>query len=240
MSYLRAVTIFAGTALLLAPAAGPALAAPETGVPKGNNIWNGYVTHYSKTSKAYWSEAKWNVPDTKCPDIRKVSSVGIWVGIGGINSPVIQVGVQTLCFHGVRVIAPIWQVDPPQKHVNLIPCTIGAGDHIFALVQAGNPGKYDFEITDKQRKWTWSKLNVSGPRPTPHEAEWIVEAGGKPLADFGSVTFTACDYGDGTQSSRGWLKTAVKFEAGSHGGLETNVSRTSRHYRDFTVAFLRP
>jgi hypothetical protein len=240
MSRLRPVAALAAGVLLVASAAVPALAVPETGVPKDNNIWNGYVSHYSKTSKAYWSEADWTVPNAKCADVRKTTSVGIWVGIGGVNSPVVQVGVQILCFHAVRVIAPIWEITPPQKHVNLIPHTVGAGDHIFAIVQVDSPGKYSFEIIDKQRKWTWSKNNVAGPRSTPHEAEWIVEAGGKPLANFGKVTFTACDYGDGKQSSRGWLKTAVKFEAGTKSGLATKVSSTTHHYRDFSVTFLRP
>src|ERR1700722_790880 len=151
----RAAAMAFGVVALTAVMTVPASAAPRAGVPAGNTSWNGYVSHYTKTSKAYFVAATWTVPDVKCPGLTKTASASMWVGLGGINSPVVQEGVETLCFHDVRVIAPVWEVTPPQHGVQLILHKVRAGDLIEASLSYGafagrrnKPGTYSMLIQD--------------------------------------------------------------------------------------------
>ena len=219
-----------------------AAAAPRIGVPDGNKIWNGYVTKITKTSTASYVQANWTVPDTKCPGPFHTTSASMWVGLGGVNTPVIQVGVETLCSNGIRVIAPVWEVTPPQKHVQIIFHTVKAGDLIFASIQHGHgrhSRDYYLTLSDNNRKWlVWTKT-VTGPKAPAREADWIVEAGGKPLANFGTTEFTNCLYqtpGSGPK----FLGHAVKYEAGTKHGNQTSVSKVTNHSQTFKIKYLRP
>jgi hypothetical protein len=208
-----------------------------------NTPWNGYTTNWKKTPKTFYDvEASWQVPHNKCGPLslhKNFTSAGQWVGLAGLGNPVIQVGVVSSCQHGLQVNAAVWEVTPPQQNVQLIFHLVFAGNQMAASVEYRGNGQYLLSLDDKTRGWTWSET-VSGPDTVPNTADWIVEAGSPPLADFGSVTFTGCFYASSEHGDT--LLTSgidpVKFETKGKKGLETNVSSIEGK-GTFTVKYVR-
>lgn len=232
-------------AVLLTPAA--AAAATATGVPAGNTIWNGYVTKFSNTTKATAVKASWQVPSlTGCTN---GPSAAQWIGLGGVstssvNSPgPVQIGTESYCDLGIQVNYAVWEIRPGQSGVQLISTgRVTAGDYIDAHVKFLGRGKYRISLTDNSWEWTFAKT-VTQPASSaaPKMAEWIIEAGGPPLADFGSAQYTECFWNAG--KGLGPLVKAVKYEAGTSRGNETSVSTISQYGGagpNFTETWLRP
>jgi hypothetical protein len=219
------------------------LTAPAPAVTVTDRPWNGYTTNWTKTPKTFYDAgAYWRVPNNKCGSLSihtNLTSAGQWVGLGGVGTPVVQAGVVSTCQHGLQVNAPVWEVTPPQISVQPILHLVFAGDQMIASVQYLGNGNYRLSLGDNTRGWLWSRT-VSGPKSVPNTADWAVEAGGAPLADFNSVTFTDCSYATGKHG--GTFLTSgidpVKFETKGKKGLETRVSSISTT-GTFTVKYLR-
>jgi hypothetical protein len=207
-----------------------------------NRPWNGYTTNWTQAPKTFYvAGASWQVPHNNCGPIsihQNLSDAGQWVGLGGVGTPVIQVGVTSTCQYGLQLNAAVWEVTPPDVSVNPIIHLVFPGNQMSASVEYLGGGKYFLSLRDLTRGWNWS-MTVSGPDYVPDTADWAVEAGGVPLADFGSVMFTDCTYATGHQGAvflTGGINP-VKFETKGTKGLETQVSGITAG-GTFTVTYL--
>jgi len=178
--------------------------------------------------------------------------VSEWVGLGGVETRTfkspgpVQIRMASTCSLGVRTDVAVWQVRPGQANLQLIvACGLGCGvvtpgDDVFARVRYLGGRRYSVFIDDHSWDWSWHKV-VKQPASdvAPKIAEWIVEAGGHPLANFKAdpIEFTGAFF------NNHHLVRAVKFEAGTPHGLETSVSAIGQYGGagpHFTVKWLRP
>lgn len=243
---IRACVVAASFVVATAAVISSASAASAVGVPSGNTSWNGYVTHASNSTKATEVQASWQV--VTLHGCGNGTSASQWIGLGGvdtasINSPgPVQIGTESYCDSGIQVNYAVWQVRPGQANVQLIstgPVTVG--DYIDADVKYLSGERYSISITDNSWEWTFSKaVTQPASNVAPKMAEWTIEAGGPPLADFGEAQFTDCFYNNGR--GLGPLVSAAKFEVGTSSGNKTSVSAISQYGGygpNFTITWLR-
>jgi hypothetical protein len=226
----------------------PASAAPAANpAPITNTPWSGYTTNFTIAPHAFYDVgALWRVPYNKCGDtIFDVPDASQWVGLAGLGSPVIQLGVESHCLVGLQINLPFWEIYPPNSG-NQFFRKINAGDLMIASEEYLGSGRYSLSLGDISTDWSWSKT-ISGPNSVPTTADWIVEAGAQPfggetaLANFGSVTFTDCSYSTATVHGA-FLDSGISpltFETEGPNGLLTNVSPISSG-GTFTVTYVGP
>jgi hypothetical protein len=231
-------------------AVNPFSSTTPTPAPVAYNLaWNGYVH-----AGASWAVgAMIVVPHLKCPFIQSAgagAAANPWVGLGGATkgSPLVQVGIQSKCVQfGIQENHLVWQQLPPDTNVNPILTKLAfAGDHVFLSVDYLGGTKFYLDATDTNRLsgWHWSKtIQEKAEKGVPQSSDWIVEAGGPPLADFGVAQFAGASYaptrtGGGQYTDNG---NAVRFIAGSARRPDTSVSDigTGSSSGAFTVNYIR-
>ena len=156
--------------------------------------WSGYAVTGPSGSV---SDAKgsWTVPAIQgsCPSTNQYSS--FWVGIDGFSSGTVeQTGTDSDCQNGAPTYYAWYEFYPhPAFLINGL--TITPGDHITAEASF-NGRSFTVTITDTttSKSFSTSAKVHSAQRSS---AEWIAEApsssgGILPLADFGTVLFSAC------------------------------------------------
>lgn len=156
--------------------------------------WSGYAVTGPSGSV---SDAKgsWTVPAIQgsCPSTNQYSS--FWVGIDGFSSGTVeQTGTDSDCQNGAPTYYAWYEFYPhPAFLINGL--TITPGDHITAEASF-NGRSFTVTITDTttSKSFSTSAKVHSAQRSS---AEWIAEApsssgGILPLADFGTVSFSAC------------------------------------------------
>jgi len=160
---------------------------PPKTIKSGN--WNGYITQRNVN----FVQANWDVPQNMC-GIK--SSASQWVGLGGVPSNLLQIGVVSYCALGVQVNDAFWEDTATQSNQQIISFNVHPGDLIYASVEQDNSKQAQLTISDNNTGLVWSMFEQPALKTTPKSAEWIVEAGGVPLANFGTVNFVNCYYGD--------------------------------------------
>jgi hypothetical protein len=146
---------------------------PPKTIKSGN--WNGYITQRN---------------------VNFVSSASQWVGLGGVPSNLLQIGVVSYCALGVQVNDAFWEDTATQSNQQIISFNVHPGDLIYASVEQDNSKQAQLTISDNNTGLVWSMFEQPALKTTPKSAEWIVEAGGVPLANFGTVNCVNCYYGD--------------------------------------------
>jgi hypothetical protein len=174
---------------------------------KNNSNWAGYID----TSDTYSAvSGSWVVPKANCgtfPTGDAASSSAEWIGIDGFNgigsnatnnNTVEQIGTDTNCALFTGTYWAWWQMYPGGPTFIGVPggsYLVHPGDVMSAsVVKTAAPGTFKLTITDETANWTFSTTQTD-TAATGGSAEWIAEqpaAGGLPLTDFGSVTFTNC------------------------------------------------
>lgn len=236
---LTLIALSAAVIFLVSGSASSASAAPAVGVPKGNTAWNGYVAGTSATDLI----ATWTVPSLQNCGLAGSAEAAEWIGLGGVNAPLVQIGTQQIC--GALAPTAVWEVVPEQSKPQVITCAFSCqvtpGDLIDAEVKYVGGNQYSISITDNAWSWTWSKT-VTQPASSapPHTAEWIVEGPGA-MANFGTVEFTDCMWSSGTGLQD--LTSATVYEADAGRGLQTSVGSIGQfggHGPWFDVTWMRP
>jgi Peptidase A4 family len=167
-------------------------AAPAHAAPTGNILWSGQVTKAGPVSQIAGS---WQVPSLQCA-VGEDSGASQWIGLDGINSGLVQVGVASRCAKGLQVNLAFYQIIPQNsvaQYLSPATNTVFNGDFVDAKIVKSSAGAYSVTLSDGW--WSFSQDVKYGP--TPHTAEWIVESGthdsGKtadPLSNFKTVHFT--------------------------------------------------
>jgi len=155
--------------------------------------WSGYAV---ATSAGAVSDVKgsWVEPTLHSPSAANTYS-SFWVGMDGYNSGTVeQIGTDLDTNASGKAVYYAWYEMYPSAPVNLS-MTIHPGDQMSAEVQYTGSNKFTLTLTDVTTKTTFSTSQTlkSANRSS---AEWIAEApsssrGVLPLADFGTVSFSA-------------------------------------------------
>jgi hypothetical protein len=243
------VAIQWGNAGTSAPVNPFSTATPKPVPVQYNPIWNGYV----HAGSSWAVGAMIVVPQLKCPFFQKPgigAAANPWVGVGGATkgSPLVQIGIQSQCVqYGLQENHLVWEQIPPDSGVNPVLTKLAfVGDHVFLSVDYLGGTKFYLDATDTNRLfgWHWSKtIQETAEKGVPQSADWIVEAGGPPLANFGTVQFAGASYaptrsGDGQYADNG---DAVRFIADNARRPDTSISGigTGSNAGAFTVHYIR-
>ncbi len=153
--------------------------------------WSGYAT----TGTTYTDvKGSWVEPTATCSR-RSTSYSSFWVGIDGDGTnSVEQTGSDSDCSRG-RATYYAWYEMYPAAPVNLSGA-VSPGDSFTAEVKYNGSNSFTLTIKDNTKGWTFT-TNKTLNNPGLGSAEWIAEApssntGVLPLANFGTVNFTAC------------------------------------------------
>jgi hypothetical protein len=154
--------------------------------------WSGYAV--TGANGAFHSvSASWVEPTGTCTS-RSASYSSFWVGLDGFNSDSVeQTGTDVDCNGRTPVYYGWYEMFPadPVNYTN----TVRPGDHFSASVTFTGTETYTLVLTDSTQGWTHTTVkNETGLDRS--SAEVITEApssesGVLPLADFGTVRFTA-------------------------------------------------
>jgi len=180
----------------------------------GSSNWCGYALTPEAVTPSLGSvtyvSGSFTVPTVTGPT-RGTAYAAFWVGIDGFSSDTVeQTGVLAEIQNG-KATYSAWYEFYPAGMVAISKTTGGAafsvnsGDAITASVSYSSSGSFTTTITDTEKTngavetFTSPATKVSGA--TEASAEWIAEAPAEqigrmvevlPLADFGTVSFTAC------------------------------------------------
>jgi hypothetical protein len=162
-------------------------AAPAQAEPIVNELWSGHVTKRAPTTHVLgW----WEVPRVEC-NPGESSNAGQWVGLGGVNEPLVQAGVVSGCLAGQPVAFAFYQTPPSQSSATwLLQYLVASGDNMEAEISYLGGNQYQVRLADAGL-WEFNQQVTQPDLSTvPMTAEWIVEgAGGQPLSNFGTVHF---------------------------------------------------
>jgi hypothetical protein len=173
--------------------------------------WAGYAAHSTKYTSV---TATWSEPSASCGS--STSYASFWTGLDGYASASVeQTGTLVECSGGSAIQSAWYEMYPaaPVFFSN----TLVAGDRITATVSATSSGAFTLTLTDSTRGWshTIHQTNASLARSS---AEVIAEApssshGVLPLANFGTVTFSAAGVNGGTLGASS--PTSITMASGS-------------------------
>lgn len=168
-------------------------------VSSSSSNWGGYAVQSCLTdpSKDVATQVvgSWTEPTVTCKS-GQTAYAAFWVGIDGYSSTSVeQLGTDSDCDSGAPSYYA-WYEMYPAAPVNF-GLKVSPGNSLTASVTySSSTGKFTLKITDSTtgKSDSVSKSLKSAARSS---AEWIVEApssssGVLPLADFGTVTFSAC------------------------------------------------
>jgi hypothetical protein len=210
--------------------------------------WSGYVA----TGDTYTSvSGSWTVPTANCgtfPTGDAGSSSSTWVGLDGFgNNPVEQIGTWSNCALYTGEYNAWWEMYPggPTIIGNLgltDDDPVYPGDVMSASVTATTtPGTFTLSIEDQTQNWSFTTTQ-SNPGAAGASAECVEEqpsAGGLPLTNFGSVTFTQCKAtGSNGLSTPIWDHANSNVTMNDNGTTKATVSPLSEDGTQFTVTWL--
>jgi hypothetical protein len=234
----------AGTSAPVHPFSTSSAAPVQYGTP-----WNGYV----HTGRSYSVGAEFQVPHLKCSfatNPLNEPAANPWVGLGGAvaGSPLVQIGIISRCAaFGAQVNYLVWEQIPPDSGIQPVPTKLAfAGDTIFASVDYLGGTKFYMDATDTNRLtgWHWDKtIQEPTEKGAPVSAEWIVEAGGPALANFGTVNFEAASFAP-NPSAGGQLVDnahAKRYIAGDARRPQTRISDigSGSTAGSFSISYIR-
>jgi hypothetical protein len=147
--------------------------------------------------------AEWKVPAIKTtPTQPGTQIVGFWVGLGGYGTNQLLQAGTAATITGNSVSYWAWTEWVPASY-NTDSLAIQAGDVVSVLVCAPE-SDHGYVSMMNQRTNVAISIGVSDPQgTTPYDGssvEWIVEAIGTEMPDFGSVTFTNLSAGTQNQA----------------------------------------
>src|ERR1700683_5248740 len=148
-----------------------------------SNNWSGYAVTGALFTQARGS---WIVPAVDCSAVPN-SSVSFWVGMDGWdNDTVEQTGTDSDC-NGQTPVYYAWYEFVPAGGVTITSVPVSPGDRMSAEVIYNGS---DFVVT-MANETTGKSFTVSHPPGSAKRAsaEWIAEANGYFLSDFGIVSF---------------------------------------------------
>ena len=173
----------------------PAAQAPENAGASPTQVasanWAGYAAAGSAGEFTSVSSS-WSEPAVTCDGADTFSS--FWVGLDGDGTPTVeQTGTEADCDGGTASYQGWYEVfpDPPVFFTN----PVRPGDALSASVTSDGGGTFTLVLADSTQGWTQSTQQAV-PGAQLGSAEIITEAPSSsttvlPLADFGTVNFTA-------------------------------------------------
>jgi hypothetical protein len=198
--------VVAGGAFALVPSA--MAAQPDAVSPAPNHKishststnWSGYAV----TGRTYTSvSASWTQPSVDC-SVTPTGWSSFWVGLDGDTSNTVeQTGTEADCSSGNPVYSA-WYEMYPKFPVNFSN-PVSPGDHFTGSVTTDGRGSFTLTLVDSTKGWT--QTNVARLKHARlSSAEVIAEApsssgGVLPLADFGTVGFSAATVNGTTLTS---------------------------------------
>jgi len=162
--------------------------------------WSGYdVTGGTYTRVS----ASWTQPAVNC-SVTPTGWSSFWVGLDGDTSNTVeQTGTEADCSNGRAVYSGWYEMYPkfPVTYSN----PVAAGDHFTASVSTDGRGSFTLTLSDTSKGWTQTAVSRLKHAKLA-SAEVIAEApsssgGVLPLADFGSVGFSAATVNGATLTS---------------------------------------
>jgi peptidase A4-like protein len=193
----------AGSAMVMAPSA---LAARPSQAPNHkishstSTNWSGYAV----TGTTYRSvSANWTQPSVNC-SVTPTGWSSFWIGLDGDNSNTVeQTGSEADCSSG-KAVYSAWYEMYPKFPVNFSN-PVFAGDQFTSSVTTDGRGNFTLTLSDTTRGWTqtnYAKLKSARLSSAEVIAEAPSSSGGVlPLADFGSVGFSAAKVNGATLTS---------------------------------------
>lgn len=193
------------------------------GTPRCNFSYNGHLFNgngANATVQLTEVTATWTVPALSCNLGEDVvgAADSIWVGMFDADGSLVQTGVNNECtLHGQEDTA-WWEVANalPEQPLSV---PVRVGDQITAEVSASGNGAYTMSLTDTRAGteiWDFGKAyTIPGETGYPYADGVVIEPSitivpflngdepvqVRPLADFGTVTFTNARYDDTTHTA---------------------------------------
>jgi Peptidase A4 family len=231
-------------------------AAPALADTTMSSNWSGYAAHRSGVSFRRVA-GTWTQPAARC--VKGIPTYSaIWVGLGGFNlnsNALEQIGTEIDCNRSGGIVSSAWFEMVPAAS-RTIHMRVRPGDTIQATVSASGR-RVTLTLIDRTRHTRYEKTIIASALDLS-SAEWIVEAPSTcdganrcdtlPLADFGSVGFTAASATtaagqSGPISSRIWGTTKISLAPAGRryvglGGVSTAIpSGLQRSGAAFSVAY---
>ena len=175
-----------GYPMMAGPGAGGAAAVPN--VVSVN--WAGYAA--TGAAGAFTSvSSSWAQPAVSCGATDAFSS--FWAGLDGDGTPTVeQTGTEADCAHGAATYQGWYEIFPNAPV--FYPNPVRPGDAMSASVVAHGGGTFTLTLSDATQGWTQTTQQAAAGARLG-SAEVIAEAPSNgtvlPLADFGTVNFTA-------------------------------------------------
>jgi hypothetical protein len=214
--------------------------------------WSGYAAATSisdpQDNSVTYVAGSWTVP-TVTPTSGNTLS-GAWVGIDGFtNGTVEQTGIAEGIDDGHAYYSAWWEMFPSPP-VYLTSMTVSPGDKITASVTYESSGTYagDFLLSIDDTSHSADSYSIyaspslyQGTVPERSSAEWIMEAPGTPLADFGTIGFTNCsatiDGVTGAINNSHWQSEAMDI-VDSSGNVQDLTGPLNSAGNGFSVTFV--
>jgi hypothetical protein len=148
-----------------------------------SNNWSGYAVTGSEFTLA---KGSWIVPAVDCAALPN-SSASFWVGIDGWdNDTVEQTGTDSDCNQGTPSYYA-WYEFVPASGETITSVPVSAGDRVSAEVDF-NGSEFTITMANQTTGKSYRKSLPPGSAKRA-SAEWIAEANGYILSDFGTVSF---------------------------------------------------
>jgi len=170
------------------PEQGSAAAAEAANANAVSRNWSGYAATGGRFTSV---SAAWTQPAVTCTAQDTFS--GFWAGLDGDETQSAeQTGTQADCNGGIAAYSGWFEMFPAAQVVYDSP--VRPGDAMTASVTTSGTGTFTLTLTDQTQGWNQVTTQTSATAER-RSAEVIAEAPGSttvvPLADFGTVNFTA-------------------------------------------------
>jgi hypothetical protein len=190
------------------PAAAPAAVPDEISAN-----WSGYAAAGAAGSFTSVS-ASWTQPAVTCGTADTFSS--FWAGLDGDGTPTVeQTGTEADCSGGAATYQGWYEIFPNAPV--FYPDPVQPGDAMSASVTAGAGGTFTLTLSDATQGWTQATQQGLADAQLG-SAEVIAEAPSEatvlPLADFGTVNFTAATVDNAPIGNAGGLSELTMESAG--------------------------
>ncbi len=186
-------------------------------VTQTSGNWAGYVDVPTTAGTITEISAEWAVPTVVCSEASGVAYAVQWIGIDGYGTPSVeQVGSYEFCSgHGAIPVYETWWEFFPANSIQLFAATTPGALISTSIVYnpaeevSGVPGVYTMNLFDVDNSVAFTVIGGGwdlGYTPDDGTAECISEAPSSGatilhLANYGKVTFAACDTTIGSHAS---------------------------------------